>query len=347
MRVGAIPDLLVARYENEEARKRCVMLEGPSGIGKSYAVAQAEERLRNKYKSFGWRDWRLAQFDPTDLRGVPSVVDGRTRWNPPEALPDPQTEPNGILFLDELSSAVPAVQAAAYQLILDRGLGGYQLPPGWMIVAAGNTKDDRGVTYAIPGPLRNRMTTLRVDAVLQDNEHHQGWLDYAAKRGCDPSIMAFLMDRADYLHKFDREDYGKPFPSPRAWLEGVSVTLQMAFGTATRVELLRGDVGDSAARDFETFLRRWEIMPSISGIFEDPDSVEVPKELSMQHCVVMGIAARVDRKTFDNAYRYLKRMKREFQTLCIILAANRDNDIFNAKSFANWAADNREVFKGD
>ncbi len=90
-------------------------------------------------------DIRAVLLDPVDLRGLPSVGgDGTAHWCPPSFLP---TEGEGILFLDELNAAPPLVQAACYQLVLDRKVGEYTLPDGWTVVAAGNRESDRAVTH--------------------------------------------------------------------------------------------------------------------------------------------------------------------------------------------------------
>ena len=104
---------------------------GAPGIGKSSIVKQIADE-----KGLDFIDLRLALMDPTDLKGIP-FYDKETHtalWAPPAFLP---REGEGILFLDELNSAAPAVQSSAYQLILDRRIGEYELPDGWAIVAAG------------------------------------------------------------------------------------------------------------------------------------------------------------------------------------------------------------------
>ena len=99
-------------------------------------------------------DIRLSQMEPTDLRGIPFRSGQLVEWSIPSVLPDAERHgPSGILFLDEITSAPPSVSAAAYQLILDRRLGEYKVPDGWVIFAAGNRQGDRGVTYAMPAPL--------------------------------------------------------------------------------------------------------------------------------------------------------------------------------------------------
>lgn len=331
MRIGKISNTLVSLFNNNATRSRAVYLTGPSGIGKSQTVYQAAAEL-----DIPVVDLRLSQMDPVDLRGVPSIDKKTTVWNVPSFFPtDPKSK--GLLFLDEISSAPPAIQAVAYQLVLDRMIGEYKLPDGWMIVAAGNRQSDRGVTFTMAAPLLNRMTQLDVDTTLDD------FRDWWFGEGKRPEIVAFLSDRADFLHKYDADSYGKQFPSPRSWAAASDI-LNMNFDDAVRVEMLRGVVGEEAAGTFETFLRVWGVMPSIESIFSDPDSVEVPDAMNVRYCVAMGLAARVTRKTFNNTYAYLKRLPKEFQTLVVKLAYQRDPSIAQATQFADWSMNNKEAF---
>jgi MoxR-like ATPase len=93
-------------------------------------------------------DIRAILLDPVDLRGLPTVEQGRVAWAIPAFLPE---DGAGILSVDELNAAPPLVQAACYQLVLDRALGEYRLPDGWTVFAAG-----MAVTMNIgPGVLAN------------------------------------------------------------------------------------------------------------------------------------------------------------------------------------------------
>lgn len=332
MRIGNIVPMLTKLYANPATRMRAVFLLGASGIGKSQTVWQTAEN-----RGIPVIDLRLSQCDPTDLRGVPSVVNGKTVWNPPSFFPD-ETTPAGILFLDEITSAPPAVQAPAYQLVLDRGVGDYKLPDGWMIVAAGNRANDRGVTFNIAAPLLNRMTLVNVDTVLSD------WIEHAASKEIVPEVLAFVSDRPDQLHKFDKDTYGQQFPSPRSWF-AVSNIYKMGFPAEERVELIKGAVGHEAAVTFEQFLRVYETMPSLDKIFADPDSVAVPAELNVRYCVAMGLSARLDRKNFGAGWQFIKRMPAEFQTLIVKLAYQRDNSLVQAPMFAEWSIQNQHAFR--
>jgi MoxR-like ATPase len=332
MRIGKVASTLVKVYNDQATRERAVFLLGPSGIGKSAVVWQAAEEL-----GIPVIDLRLAQCDPVDLRGVPSVQDGVTVWNRPDFFPG-DDQPAGILFLDEITSAPQSIQAVAYQLVLDRKVGSYRLPDGWMIVAAGNRANDRGVTFAMAAPLLNRMTQLEVDTTLDD------WREYAAMTGVRPEILAFVSDRADFLHKYDRESYGKQFPSPRGW-HAVSNILNLGLDDADRIEMTKGAVGHEAAVGFESFLRVWETMPRLDTILSDPDSVEVPSELNVRYCVTMGLSARITKANFNNAWSFLQRMPKELQTLCVKFAYQRDRTIAQATKFHEWATANQDAFR--
>ena len=133
---------------------------GSPGVGKSSIIGQLARSL-----NLALRDIRALLLDPVDLRGLPYVADGRSKWATPEFLPQ---EGAGILLLDELNSAPAMVQAAFYQLILDRRLGEYTLPDGWVIIAAGNRDGDRAHTTRMPTPLRNRFVHLEFEVDAQE-----------------------------------------------------------------------------------------------------------------------------------------------------------------------------------
>jgi len=116
---------------------------GACGVGKSQIVSQVAAEL-----NWQFLDIRAVQLDPVDLRGLPRISADRAEWVPPKFLP---IDGQGILFLDELTSAPQMTQAGCYQLVLDRKLGEYRLPDGWVVMAAGNPASARGVHFSMPG----------------------------------------------------------------------------------------------------------------------------------------------------------------------------------------------------
>lgn len=338
MRIGEITDTLVTIYNNEATRARTVYLEGPSGIGKSEAVRTVVERLAADGKGeVGLYDLRLSTSDPTDF-GLVMPVDGELVRQKPAFISYMERFDRGVLFLDEITSAPPAVQAPAYQVTLDRACNGFSVPDGWMVVAAGNAQTDRGVTYTMAAPLVSRMTTISVDTHLDDV------MAYAINKGVNPLIIAFLRERPDLLHKFDGSAYtGRQFPTPRSWF-AVSDKLDLDVPREMRLELITGDVGDEAGIAFEEFTRVWELMPSLEAIMTDPDQVEVPDRLDVRYCVTMGLATRIDGENFGTAWRFLKRMPREFQALCVKLAVKAGKEVSMSPAFSEWIAENSDAY---
>jgi MoxR-like ATPase len=198
MKPSAITTALRALTEVRQS----VFIWGGPGIGKSAMVRQVTAAA-----GLPLRDIRALLLDPVDLRGLPFLgTDGRAKWAAPDFLP---SDGCGILFLDELNAAPAMVQAACYQLGLDRSLGEYRLPEGWAIVAAGNREGDRGATTRMPAPLRNRFVHL--DFELDGEE----WSRWAIKTGIRAEVIAFLRFRPELLSVFDRDAHA--FPSPRSW----------------------------------------------------------------------------------------------------------------------------------
>ena len=158
------PSQIVSALRSLLAIRQPAFLWGPPGVGKSQVVAQVARQ-----NGLALRDIRAVLLDPVDLRGLPRIsADGRSVWCPPAFLPGPADPERGIVFLDELNAAPPLVQAACYQLVLDRAIGEYRLPDGWSIVAAGNREGDRAVAYRMPSALANRMVHLDFTPDLED-----------------------------------------------------------------------------------------------------------------------------------------------------------------------------------
>src|SRR5574343_77497 len=184
-------------------RKRPVFLWGPPGIGKSDIVRSVAAEMKIEL-----RDVRLSMLDPVDLRGFPTVSGtGKAKsmaWVPPSFLP---TKGSGILFLDELNNAPQAVQAAAYQLILDRRLGDYELPPGWAVIGAGNRAGDRAVVHTMSTALRNRFVHIDVEVDVDE------WYFWAIKNGISDVTRGFIKFRPNLLHNFDPASTARALPS--------------------------------------------------------------------------------------------------------------------------------------
>jgi len=258
-----------------------VMLWGPPGVGKSQIVAQVAAKHDAPVI-----DIRLSQMEPSDLRGIPFRVGEHVEWAIPALLPNAKRHGTmGVLFLDEITSAPPSVSAAAYQLILDRRLGEYQVPDGWAIIAAGNRQGDRGVTYTMPAPLANRFSHFDFEVYLDD------WVAWAYLNSIDDRVIAFLRFRPELLFDFDPAHNPVAFPSPRSW-EFAHCALQK-FGDNEGLLLgtLQACVGSAAGIELHAFIANLDNMPDLEAILRG-EEVSIPQEIDLQYAVAAALVGR-------------------------------------------------------
>lgn len=313
-----------------------VMLWGPPGVGKSQMVAQVAAK-----RQVPVIDIRLSQMEPSDLRGIPFRTNDHVVWAIPALLPDAERHgAEGILFLDEINSAPPAVSAAAYQLILDRRLGDYQVPDNWAIFAAGNRQGDRGVTYTMPAPLANRFSHFEVDTNLDD------WVLWAYRNGIDERIIAFLRFRPELLFDFDPAHNPVAFPSPRSWEfahRGLQKFLdhpQLLQGT------LQACVGPAAGVELHAFVNSLEQMPDLDAIIAG-EELSVPEEIDLQYALAAALVGRAIRsmdqadsdRILGNILNYAGRFPQREMGVMLVSDLHRaiGNAVFGIPQFSDWA----------
>jgi len=221
-----------------------LFIHGSPGIGKSYIVSDIARK-----KNLELIDIRLSQMDPVDLRGIPSIKENQTVWMPPVFFPKDR-ESQGILFLDELNSAPPSVQAAIYQLVLNRKMGEYELPRGWRIICAGNRLSDRGVVFRLPSPLVNRMVHLHVQARFDD------FKIFAIQERLHHFIIGFLSFRPDLLstEPVIDDDTNPAFATPRSY-HMLSDILKANENISKIAPLIYGTIGYSSGVEFSSYVK--------------------------------------------------------------------------------------------
>lgn len=242
-----------------------VMLWGPPGVGKSQGIRQVAQRLqRNTGKAVHITDVRLLLFNPVDLRGIPTANADKTLavWLKPQIFQmDDSAQVVNLLFLDEISAAPPSVQAAAYQITLDRMVGEHKLPENCIVIAAGNRVTDKSVAYNMPKALANRLCHLEI------REDPAAWHNWAIARGVHPFVAGFLEYNSYPLMRFEPAGTDLAFPTPRSWemvsniLNTVSQDLEVVY------PLIAGCIGQLTAETFRGWCGLYANMPSIADIF--------------------------------------------------------------------------------
>jgi MoxR-like ATPase len=322
MRASEITETLSAMVE----QKIPTFLWGPPGIGKSSIVRQIAEA-----KGVGFVDLRLSLMDPTDLKGIPFYEkEAHTAlWAPPAFLP---REGSGILFLDELNTAPPAVQASAYQLILDRRVGEYALPEGWAIVAAGNRERDRGVVYRMPSPLANRFVHLEMEVHVDD------WRDWAYTAEMDERIIAFIGYKNEELFTFDASRNEKSFATPRSW-EFVHNILQSGMAERLLLDAIGGAIGRERAVAFLAFAKVMHRLPDLDAILAT-GAGEHPTEVDVLYALASGLVSKVladpSKERIDHLLRYTLDLQSEFAVMIVQDLKRAGVTMDHSDAFGDW-----------
>lgn len=337
MRPEQVSTILNQEFESViQGHHTPVMLWGAPGIGKSQIISQVA--IQHKVEMI---DIRLSQMEPSDLRGIPFKNGTQVDWVIPSLLPNAKRHgKQGVLFLDEITSAPPSVSAAAYQLILDRRLGDYVVPDGWVIFAAGNRQGDRGVTYSMPAPLANRFSHYELDVNLDD------WVAWAYKNKIDERIIGFLRYRPQYLFEFDTARNPVAFPSPRTW-EFTHRALQKFDDNLNLFrESASACVGEVAGIEVATFIEHLQDLPDLDAIING-ESVFIPDAIDLQYAICSALVGRaISVKGKDNAHKVwgnILNFARDFpqKELGVMLVSDMQRavgeQVFSIPEFASWA----------
>ncbi|GGW60075.1 AAA family ATPase [Streptomyces galilaeus] len=304
-----------------------VLLWGEPGIGKTAALTQLAESLDLPLTTV-----IASVHEPSDFSGLPVLGDDPAVHGVPMAPPDWAVRlvraGRGLLFLDELSTAPPAVQAALLRLVLERRIGALQLPPGVRIVAAANPRSSAADGWELSPPLANRFVHLQWthdhDVVVRglggtwpratlpqlDPGKVREAVDFARRAVC-----GLLSARPTLVHRLPSGEArrGGAWPSPRSW--DMTLTL-IAFATAAGSSrevlslLVRGAVGDGPGLELLAGLDRMDL-PDPEAVLADPMGIELPERGDLRQAVLDGavdaVRKRPDKSRWDAAWTLLVR----------------------------------------
>ncbi|MFJ3531630.1 MULTISPECIES: AAA family ATPase [unclassified Streptomyces] len=304
-----------------------VILWGEPGIGKTAALTQLAASLDLPLTTV-----IASVHEPSDFSGLPIVGDDPAEQGVPMAPPDWAVRivraGRGLLFLDELSTAAPAVQAALLRLVLERRIGSLQLPPEVRIVAAANPRSSAADGWELSPPLANRFVHLQW---AHDHEVVVRGLGGTWPRATLPrlspgglpqavdfarrAVCGLLTARPALVHRLPSNEArrGGPWPSPRTW----DMTLSLiAFATAAGSSrdvlsaLVRGTVGDGPGLELLASLDRMDL-PDPETLLADPARAALPERGDLRQAVLDGVVAAVrnrpTRPRWDAAWELLVR----------------------------------------
>ena len=300
-------------------KKRPLFLWGPPGIGKSDIIGQITNELGKSHLI----DIRLSLWDPTDIKGMPyySEQDNTMKWAPPAELPTEEFAAQFdfvVVFLDEMNSAAPAVQAAAYQLILNRRVGQYKLPDNVLLVAAGNRDADKGVTYRMPAPLANRFVHLELRVDFDD------WFQWAVNNDIHRDVVGYLTFAKKDLYDFDPRSPSRAFATPRSW-SFVSELLE-DDDDETTTDLISGSVGEGLAVKFMAHRKVASSMPNPTDILAGKVKELNTKEISAMYSLTVSLCYELkeasdkgDKKFDEKVSNFLRFAMDNFETELVVM----------------------------
>ena len=295
-----------------------LLIRGAPGCGKSSIVRSVCEA-----RGIEFIDVRLAQMEPCDIKGLP-VPDKEHKvmeWYVNGSWPR-NPDGKGIIFLDEITAADRSIQVAAYELVLDRRLGKlYNVPPGYLIVAAGNNTTDRAVAMTMSSALANRF--MHVD--LKDDA--EAWLKWAQINGIHPAVVGFITYKPGMLFSMDNEDLERGWPSPRSW-ERVSQMCLIYKSSTDRLlrKIVYGLVGPGAGVEFMEFWKLNDEFDNILDVMLNPEmEIRIPDRADKRYAMCSAMTyllwrgkdkAEEDRR-LDGFYRISCELPSDFATMAL------------------------------
>jgi hypothetical protein len=301
-------------------KQRPLFLWGPPGIGKSDIIHQLGAEMEAHVI-----DIRLSLWEPTDIKGIPyfDSNSGTMVWGSPSELPTEEMAskfPHVILFLDEMNSAAPSVQAAAYQLILNRRVGQYKLPDNVLIVAAGNREADKGVTYRMPAPLANRFVHLEMRVDFED------WAQWATDNRVHKDVVGYCTFAKKDLYDFDPKSSSRAFATPRSWSFVSELLEDEDTSNDTLTDLIAGAVGEGLAIKFMAHRKISSKLPKpediLAGKVKNLDTKEISAMYSLTVSLCYELKDAVDKKDKDfnkKANHFFQFMMDNFETELVVM----------------------------
>lgn len=321
-------DGLIENIELGASIDKPVIILGTFGIGKSAGVNLAAAKL-----GYTVVDYRASEVLPEDIGGIGvPMTQGDADMYVQRAVPDIiqacraahiSTGMPVLLFLDEITSALPAVQAALFQVFLDRKAGGQALPQGTYVVAAGNLASDRSVVEELARPLLNRAMVYNfIGPTLEEYKRLMSVEEF------HPVVQTFLEVHPQYVCDKINPD-NEQSPTPRSLETASDLLKSPKLRNRNRMTALAATLGGECASAIEAFLTINDGLVPFPSIMDDPEGVQMPsgEDFAVGYMQMLGAAQGLNRKMSEDAkanaplvdklWVYIKRVPVELGTLLI------------------------------
>ena len=327
----------------ETEQYACVRLLSGPGIGKSSGVRQAAAKLTKKYgKKCGVKLVRLCEVEQPDVKGfgIADVPNRKMIFTDPFWKIDPEKDGEfGFVFFDEQPQSADDVNKVWAEIADQRQVGEYKIPPGWMVVSAGNREGDRSGARKTMMFIQNRITDIEIDP---DKDTLVDWME---KNGIHHSIISYTEAFPGEVLADKIPEKNGPFCTPRSICKLSPFIDRMPMDMFT--EFAAGTIGEGAGSKFVAHLRVVDELPSYEAIIANPKTAKVPspERPDAIYAVVRMVAFNVTKDTAMAAFTYLGRLSKEFQATALRHAVRKTPQVVQHPEFASWLRSNKDLLE--
>lgn len=288
-----------------------VFLHGPSSEGKSARVKQIDPTCEIIY---------LRNASPESLNGksvynasTGEMIDVKPSWlKKLEAKCEQEPERLHVLFLDEITNALPSIQGIAFNIVLDREVNGiWKLPENARIVAAGNDMKDSLAANQLAEPLFNRFAHVYIKTTTES------WLKWASENNIHPAIYAYIAYKngETLRSKYNGES---PNADPRKW----EMASKMLYKTQNP-KMLRALVGEDITNEFVKFCNQRVITLDdvLNGNYDELEIAAL--NTAERYATTMGLS-RVDEQNLEKVINFTEMLGNEFKAIFVALWTHGD-----------------------
>lgn len=257
---------------------------------------------------------------------------------PIEGDPIPTGYSGWLLFLDEMTSAPPSIQAAAYKLVLDRMVGSHHLHKNVAMVCAGNLETDNAIVQPMSTALQSRLVHMELEVDAQE------WTDWAADKGIDHRISDYIKFKPGNLYTFKPDHTDKTYACPRTWEFAARLLKEVPIGSSDLLPLLAGTISEGVAREFIGFCKIYADLPTVAQIVAAPEKVAVPQEPSILFALTGSLAHNATPENCEPLLKYVSRLPAEFQVVCLRETVRRNPALTANPAIQQWIAKSAQAF---
>lgn len=253
-----------------------------------------------------------------------------------------------ILFLDEISAAPQSVQAAAYQITLDRTVGEHKLPDNCIVIAAGNRTTDKSVAFKMPKAIANRLMHIEIEGSFKS------WKEWAISSGVNDKVIGFLSFRQNYLMGFDSGSDDLAFPTPRTWEMVSNILNGIDDDIDNMYSLITGIIGTGTAVEFRAWAKIYKDLTSIKDIF-DGKTPAMPQNTDAMYALTASMTSyarshKDEMSRIANSIKYADKMPPDFSAVLIKDYMYIDKDykerLMSIPEFTKWLQSKGRLMNG-